>query len=143
MLATDGEGECQVGIKSWYADNRKHAPYLARYGTHSIDRGTYKHDVPGKLGFVTKDVAGAIATYEPGGDMGARSTLTRVAAGAIIAGPVGAVVGGMFKKERGRGYVTVEFPDGDVVVVDGPIKDEPKMRQFAAKVNAAASFYAE
>ncbi len=62
-----------------------------------------------------------------------------MAAGAIIAGPVGAIVGALFRKDRTRAYVTVEWPDGVVFVIDGPRKDAEKMRHFADQVNAAAN----
>jgi len=71
--------------------------------------------------------------------MGGRTTLSRVAAGAIVAGPIGAIVGGMFKKDRAKVYVTTTFADGEVVILEGPVKDEAKVREFARKVNAAAN----
>lgn len=107
-----------------------------RYGLNYVNHGDY-------FGVgVKKPVAGAVAEFESGAAVGGRTTLTRVAAGAIVAGPVGAIVGGMFKKDRSKVYVTVTFPDGQVVVVDGPSKDESKLRQFAAEVSAAGRHYA-
>lgn len=109
------------------------------YGVHSVTRdGNYRFLPQGGFHQVVRPVAGAVAEYEPGSAVDGRTTLTRVAAGAVIAGPVGAIVGGMFKKDRAKGYVTVTFPDGDVAVADGPLKDEDKMRRFVAGVNDAA-----
>lgn len=90
---------------------------------------------------LTKPLGGAVAEFETGADAGSRTTLTRVAAGAIVAGPVGAIVGGMFKKDRNKVYVSITFPDGDVMVVDAPAKDDAKAREFARKINAAGQHY--
>ncbi|GAA1579225.1 hypothetical protein [Leucobacter aridicollis] len=99
------------------------------------------HKVSGGL-FATptgaKSIAGASALFESGADH-SRPTLTRIGAGAVIAGPAGAIVGGLFKKNTAKGYVTVEFPDGEAVIIEGPAKDETKMRQFAADVNRIAA----
>lgn len=111
----------------------------AVYGVHRINGDSYVYLPDGAFKQVRKPIAGAVAEYEPGSAVGGRTTLTRVAAGAIVAGPVGAIVGGMFKKDRSRGYVSITFSDGDVVVVDGPLKDESKLRTFATKVNQAAA----
>ena len=111
----------------------------AFYGPNTVKKGTFTHLPKGRLKPVKKPVAGAVAEYESGTDAGERTTLTRVAAGAIIAGPVGAIVGGMFKKDRTKGYVTVTFSDGEVIVIDGPLKDESKMREFTQKVNDMAA----
>ncbi|QAB17489.1 DUF4429 domain-containing protein [Leucobacter muris] len=85
-----------------------------------------------------KTVAGAVASFESGADR-SRPTLTRIGAGAIIAGPAGAIVGGLFKKDTSKCYVTVVFADGDTAIVEGPVKDEKKLRQFAADVNRIAA----
>ncbi|KAM9866750.1 hypothetical protein ACIFOC_00442 [Leucobacter aridicollis] len=85
-----------------------------------------------------KGLSGAKALFESGADQ-SRPTLTRIGAGAVIAGPAGAIVGGLFKKNTSKGYVTVEFPDGEAVIIEGPVKDETKMRQFAADVNRIAA----
>lgn len=110
---------------------------MAVYGVHSVKDGSYNYLPEGKFKSVTKPVAGASAEYESGADR-KRPTLTRIGAGAIIAGPVGAVVGGLFQKDRTKGYVTVIFADGDTAIIEGPVKDEAKMRKFAADVNRTA-----
>lgn len=48
------------------------------------------------------------------GPDGQRVTATRVAAGAVLAGPVGALVGGMAKKGTGSGWLIVRTPDGEL-----------------------------
>ena len=109
----------------------------AQYGGHTVNNGEYVWPARG----IRKPIGGATATYESGANVGGRTTLTRVGVGAIVAGPVGAIVGGMFKKDRNRCYVTLEFPDREVVVVDGPAKDERLLREFAAKFNTLSRDY--
>lgn len=128
-----------MGFKDAWNAQMERSKNSAVYGTHVISAGQYSYLPEGGFKKIKKPIAGAVAEYEHGADIGGRTTLTRVAAGAIIAGPVGAVVGGMFKKDRNRVYVTITFPDGAIVVVDGPAKNERKLRDFASKVNAAAS----
>lgn len=102
----------------------------AIYGGHVVDGNGYRYG----LG-VKRDIAGATAEFESGADR-SRPTLTRIGAGALLAGPVGAVAGGLFKKEKSKGYVTITFPDGAYVIVDGPAKDEKKLRAFAKAVTS-------
>lgn len=109
----------------------------AQYGGHSVNNGEYTFATKG----IRKPIGGAIATYESGASVGGRTTFTRVGVGAIVAGPVGAIVGGMFKKDRNRCYVTLEFPDREMVVMDGPAKDERLLREFAAKFNTLSRDY--
>lgn len=108
------------------------APFAARYGGHYLAQGSYHFALD------SRPIAGAVAEFENGADIGGRTTLARVAVGAIIAGPVGAIVGGMFKKDRAKVYVTTTFPDGEVIILEAPAKDESKLREFTRKVNAAA-----
>lgn len=132
-----------MGFKAWYkAQDERHKNYVARqkqvaaresarYGLlHTVDDEWVS--VPG----LSRSVAGAVAEFESGADQ-KRTTLTRVAAGAIVAGPAGAIVGGLFRKNQSRVYVSITFPDGDVAVIDGPVKDEAQLREFARVVNVA------
>lgn len=48
------------------------------------------------------------------GPDGQRVTTTRVAAGAVLAGPVGALIGGMARKGTGSGWLIVRTPDGEL-----------------------------
>ncbi|NJI60930.1 hypothetical protein HCX50_15985 [Microbacterium oxydans] len=66
-----------------------------------------------------------------------RSTLTRMGAGALIAGPVGFVVGAVARKDTSKCYVTVELPQG-VVVIEGRSKDYPHAVKFADAINRSA-----
>lgn len=109
---------------------------IAVYDKHLIRKGVYQTTTSFGLG-VKRPIAGARAEFESGSDR-TRPTLTRIGAGALLAGPVGAVAGGMFKKDRTKAYVTIAFEDGATVIIDGPAKDEKKMREFAAQVNQIA-----
>lgn len=127
----------------WLATQReaakKHVQFDAMFGDVSLVSGMVSlHSDPR---FKKRSVSGATAAWEQGADAGSRTTLTRVAAGAIIAGPVGAIVGGMFKKDRTKVYVTIEWPDGAVIVGEGPAKDESKARTFVEKVKGAGQAY--
>ena len=115
---------------------RTQAGVEARYGLSSfVSNGKFM------ASGVSRPVAGAVAEFETGGQQ-TSTTLSRVAGGAIIAGPVGAIVGGMFKKNKSRVYVTVTFPDGQVAVLDGPVKDEKELRAYARVVTSAGAHYA-
>lgn len=126
-----------------YREMRENAKWFTAYGTHSVSKGEYSYLPGGQFKQTKLPVAGAVAEYDAGGNLGKRTTVSRVAAGAVIAGPVGAIVGGLIRKDRSKGYVTVTFETGEVVTLDGPIRDEPKMRQFVTKVNAAGVHYAK
>lgn len=52
------------------------------------------------------------AEYVDGGHR-QRMTVTRIGAGALLAGPVGAVIGGMAKKDLSKSWVILVTPDGD------------------------------
>lgn len=116
---------------------------VTRYGLHAVLKQggvwMYRWQEPGKFGVHTVPVVGAEAEYEPGNVLNPRMRGRRVVAGAIIAGPVGAIIGGMLKKDPSRGYVTVIFADGQATSFDAPMQDEPKLKAFVAAVNAAAS----
>ena len=67
------------------------------------------------------------------GAPGRRSTFTRMGAGALIAGPLGLVAGAVAKKDTSKCYVTIETPDG-VIVIEGRAKDYPAAVRFADAV---------
>ena len=84
------------------------------------------------------DIKGAKAYIENGANIGSRITATRVAAGLVLAGPVGAIIGGLAKKDRNKIYVLIETTNNEVVSIETKAKDEAKARAFVNKVNAAA-----
>ena len=67
-----------------------------------------------------------------------RVTGTRLITGAVIGGGAGAIVGASAKKERSTIYLEFTVP-GDALLLELKPKDERKAREFALKVNAAAS----
>ena len=73
--------------------------------------------------------------------IGGRSTLTRMGTGAVIAGPLGFMVGMAAKKDRKVDtrelYLIVQDNDGGIVVPCSPDQGE-KVRQFALNLMAAA-----
>ncbi|OZC80538.1 hypothetical protein CH274_15320 [Rhodococcus sp. 06-418-5] len=90
-----------------------------------------------KLDGKSYPVADATATYEPGSTIASRVTATRVVAGGLLLGPLGAVIGGMAKKDMSRMYVAVTLRDGRVITYAAPARKEEKIREFIASVNAA------
>ena len=128
-----------MGFKDKMKAARVEQPFTSNYGTHAVSKGQYHYFPTNAFKMVHKSVVGADAEFESGASVGGRTTLGRVAAGAIVAGPIGAIVGGMFKKDRAKVYVTTTFADGEVVILEGPAKDESQIRDFASKVNAAAN----
>lgn len=135
----------RMGLKdAWNAQMARHKSSVERTKAGVEGRYALVSDVRDGIFAATgvkKSVAGAVAEFESGAQQ-KNTTVTRVAAGAIIAGPVGAIVGGLFKKDKSRAYVTVMFPDGQVAIIDGPIKDEKQLRSYAQIINAAGRHYA-
>ena len=72
---------------------------------------------------------------EYGANIGSRITATRVVTGAVLFGPVGAIIGGMAKKDRNKLYITITYANGDIGVVEAKAKDEAKARQFVQAIN--------
>ncbi|MFC0706565.1 hypothetical protein [Cellulomonas uda] len=130
---------CCMGFKDRVRAAREHAQYDAHLGDVRVLNGELCWWPKGQKG-ERRPIGGATAVFESGSAR-ERTTVTRVAAGAIIAGPVGAIVGGLLRKQEGRVYVTITLPDGSVVVADAPVKDEAAARAFAQKVNAAGAHY--
>ncbi|HLS00537.1 MAG TPA: hypothetical protein VK054_00925 [Beutenbergiaceae bacterium] len=118
------------------AARRQEAKFVARIGGHAVIRENYVN------GLKKVPIAGATAEYESGATE-KRITGTRVITGAVLFGPLGAVAGGVLRKDKSKCYVTITFPDGNVVIVDAPLKEEKKAREFAATVNAAGAYYAD
>lgn len=131
-----------MGFKDWYAAQNERAkearsPIGGMYGAFALHNG----DLLWNFRRAKHPIAGAAAVAESGSSVKS-PTLGRVVAGGLLAGPAGAIVGGLFQKDKSKFYITVTFADGSVVVIDGPSKDETKMRRFAESINAASRHYA-
>lgn len=105
-----------------------------------------KHQFDAKLGdySITGDqlrkglrfwpLAGAVAEFEHGANVGSRVTLTRVALVGIFA------LG--LKKDRNKVYVAIELRDGQQVLVEAKAKEEKQARVFANKITKAGEYFA-
>lgn len=105
---------------------------------HTVKNGVYKYVPTGAFHSVSKPIAGAVATFESGAT-NTKTTLGRVVAGGIIAGPAGAIVGGMMKKDKSKVYATVTFADGDYTLITAPATQQSALMEFVARVNKIAS----
>lgn len=65
----------------------------------------------------------------------ARTTATRVVGGALIAGPVGAIVGASAKKNMGKVYAEVTVAGGQQVLLEVDAKKEGQLRQLIMAIN--------
>lgn len=135
-LLLDEEEKARAERNRATAEKWQRRGAIATYDKHLVRKGVYSTIGSFGLG-VKRPIAGARAEFESGSDR-TRPTLVRIGAGALLAGPVGAIAGGMFKKDRTKAYVTITFEDGATVIIDGPAKDEKKMREFTAQVNRIA-----
>ncbi|GAB3141683.1 hypothetical protein GCM10027057_25660 [Marisediminicola antarctica] len=78
---------------------------------------------------------GAQASVDVGAST-SRISLTRVAVGGVVAGGLGAVVGGSSRRNTTKCFLTLSTSVGTVVIPYNPAS-ETKARKFAAQVNAA------
>ena len=130
-----------MGLKEMRARAQESVQFQSTFGGYRIVNGNLTGRNPATGWPGTWPLGGMTAELEPGVDVGARTTATRVVAGAVIAGPVGAIVGGLFRKDRNKVYVVVTLADGSQILIDGPAKDERGARDFTAKLNAAGAHY--
>lgn len=130
-----------MGFKEVRARAKENARFQALFNGYAIMDGQLRCP-PTLSGRPTRVPIQEVQAEFESGEQNERSTLTRIAAGALIAGPIGAVVGGMVKKDKTKVYVILTFADGRVIVLDAPKKDALSARTFAAKVNAASAHYA-
>jgi hypothetical protein len=77
---------------------------------------------------------------DTGANVSSRVTGTRVAAGALLAGTTGALIGSIVKKDRSAVYMTVTTPD-DMFLEKVSGLDEAKARDFALKVKRAGMLH--
>lgn len=87
-------------------------------------------------------IAGATAEFEAGDAPAMQTTVGRVAAGLVIAGPVGAIVGGVWKKDQSKSYINVVLADGKMLICDVPSSKATAAREFVQRINEASAAYA-
>ncbi|WP_032384701.1 hypothetical protein [Rhodococcoides fascians] len=92
---------------------------------------TYKRD--------RRSVSGAKATVEAGASARTRMTATRVLGGAAVLGPLGAIIGGLAKKDESKVFLIVEMRDGTVYTEEVHGRKESEARKFAGMVNTFGS----
>ena len=124
-----------MGIK----DLQKHIKFNAHAGQFYIINGKLQYNDHKTV--KKYPVAGATAEFESADVATSRPTLTRIAAGALIAGPVGAIVGGMFQKDTAKCYIVVTLADGKVLIGDMPAGKSHDARMFVQAVNDAGVAY--
>ena len=86
-----------------------------------------------------KGKAWSISGAEVSLEMGApksRMTLTRIGTGALLFGGAGAIVGGMSKKNKQRGFLEIITDEGGFVI-EFEAKQEKKARQFLSELKKA------
>lgn len=93
-----------------------------------------------------RSVAGARAEFDIGATRtrDSRATLSRVAAGGLVAGKTGAVLGSQFRKHQEdltQIFATITWPDGGWAQVSDSAAAEASMRKAVARVNAASDYY--
>jgi|GEM_PF-6493564 len=88
---------------------------------------------------VAYPVRGARATVESAASAKSRMTATRVVGGAVVLGPLGAILGGMAKKDKSKIFLVVEMADGTVFTDQAQARHEATARRFAGAINTAAS----
>lgn len=76
------------------------------------------------------DLKGARAEFEAGANAGTRITATRVVTGGVLFGPLGAVAGGLLRKNINKVYVVITFADGSNGLIEAPAKKETEARRF-------------
>jgi hypothetical protein len=80
-------------------------------------------------------ISGAQVSLEMGAPK-SRMTLTRIGAGALLFGGAGAIVGGMSKKNKQRGFIEIITDEGGFVI-EFDANQERKARQFLATLKNA------
>lgn len=117
-----------------------HMRYNGRIGQLYISNGKLMYTDGKKV--KRFPIAGCVAEFEPGDAPAMQTTVGRVAAGLVIAGPVGAIVGGVWKKDQSKSYINVVLENGHMLIVDVPSSKATAAREFVARINEASEAYA-
>ena len=106
--------------------------FNASFGKWKIANGTVHH---GLSSWPAEECAAVVDT----GANIQKMSAGRVVLGAVALGPVGAVLGGLAKKNKTRVYLVVTVP-GDSLLEELPVKGEGGARKFAHALNQCADF---
>ncbi|MFB9620648.1 hypothetical protein [Brooklawnia cerclae] len=121
----------------WWKDQMERSrTFAADHKFDAVFQGARINGGEVSYGFKTWPVADCSAQAQTGAELH-KMSLGRVAGGAVLLGPLGAVLGGMAKKDKTKVYVALQTPDGPQVI-EGPAKDQAAAMTFAARLNAAA-----
>ncbi|SMX91228.1 MULTISPECIES: hypothetical protein [unclassified Brevibacterium] len=85
------------------------------------------------------DLIGAKVEFEAGANAGSRITAARVVTGGVLFGPIGAVAGGLLRKNRNKVYIVISFTDGSTGLIEAPAKKETDARKFANHLKSVAN----
>jgi len=127
------------GVKMGFKDAMKSISIKAKFNGSLGNMALMAEKV--RIGAKTFPVAGLLAELHTVDAPAPQATLGRIAAGAVIAGPIGAIVGGMLAKDRSKGYINLTLADGRMVVSEFPSSRVSDARKFIALINEASAFY--
>lgn len=109
----------------------------AQYGAATVRQGVLTAIPAGRFKPIKRSLAGATAEVSSI-DLGASSTGGRMVAGALIAGPIGLLLGAAIKKDNSKAYCVVAWADGETITIEGPRKDVLILGKFADRLNQIA-----
>lgn len=132
-------------------DKKKYFNYATMFGSISEKSGTFAISGMDLTPLPVKEryqvsikgfpYEGVKATLDDG-STGSHISVDRVAAGAILLGPVGAVIGGLARKSASD-YILFEFPDGKMMVAEVPKRKRAESVTFIRELNRMAGTTAE
>ena len=85
------------------------------------------------------NLKGAQAVLDDTGQTNPRVSFGRVAAGGILFGPAGAIVGAVAKKDPSRVYIHIQLANGTTKEIAVPAKHHAKAHKFTAAINKIAN----
>lgn len=119
-----------MGFQEWASKNRTNVAVSSR---------SYLMGEKLVVGGKRVPLAGAVARFESGPPLDSRRTATRVATGAVLLGPVGAVLGGMAKKDASKLHIVVEAPNGTVHSDETHVRCEKQARRLVENINIVSA----